>query len=176
MEILMDVDGVAADTANHVFDSLGISEEERKKFKRWDFISDMSEGDEKRGRELLKDPYFWETIPVKRDAKRVIREIEQRGHRIRWLTSPYPSCAEWAPVRRRWINRNFGGRWPITIERNKEKIDGDALVDDKPDNIRKWYDAHPLGHAILFDTPFNQDFKWGTRANWSNMIRTLQRL
>jgi len=174
MKILMDVDGVVADTANHLFDLLGISQEERKKFRKWAFLSELSEEDEKRGRALLKDPHFWETIPLMEGAKRGIREIKHLGHRITWLTAPYTSCPEWGAVRRRWVNRNFGGGEPVIIEKEKEKIDGDALIDDKPDNIRKWYKARPLGHAVLFDTQFNRDFEWRTRANWSNMIKTLK--
>lgn len=169
----MDVDGVVADTANYVFDALDISQEERKKFKKWEFFADMDEADEKRGRELLKDPYFWETIPVMKGAKKGIEQLMRRGHRITWLTAPYKSCVEWTPVRIRWLRMHFGDIGPILVRKDKENVDGDVLIDDKPDNIRKWSDAHPLGHAILFQTPFNKDFMWYPRVTWSSMPRVL---
>jgi 5'(3')-deoxyribonucleotidase len=103
-------------------------------------------------------------------AKRGIRDLKYLGHRITWLTSPYDSCPDWGGIRNAWIRQRFGGD-SVIIERNKEKIDGDVLVDDKPDNIRKWKKAHPVGHAILFETQFNRDFEWRPRATWSTMVR-----
>lgn len=171
MKILMDVDGVVADTSGHLFELMELSDQKIKKLKSWGFFDDMNEEDTKRGREILNTPRFWQTLPVKDGAKRGIRELKALGHRITWLTSPYESCPDWGGIREAWIRKHFGGSDQVIIRRDKENVDGKVLVDDKPDNIRKWGKAHPTGIAIIFDTQFNQDFHWGIRANWSNLVR-----
>lgn len=170
MKILLDVDGVVADTMGHLFELMELSEEKIKRIRSWNVFKDMDEEDAKRGREIMNTPRFWETLPLVDGAKRGVRELKYLGNRITWLTSPYDSCPDWGGIRNSWIRKHFGGD-PVIIEKDKEKIDGKILIDDKPDNISKWSKAHPVGIAILFDTQFNRDFHWNLRADWSGMTR-----
>lgn len=170
MKILMDVDGVVADTMNHLFELMELSEEKRKRIKKWKVFDDMDKEDAERGREIMNTPRFWETLPLVDGAKRGIRELKYMGLRITWLTSPWTSCPDWGGIRNTWLRKNFGND-PVIIERDKEKVDGDVLIDDKPDNVEKWKKAHPVGHAILFETQFNKTFEWAPRADWSNLVR-----
>lgn len=57
----------------------------------------------------------------------------------------------------------------------KCEVRADALIDDRPANVRAFADAH--GRAILFEQPWNVDRVWNNRVtvatNWSAVVRTV---
>lgn len=176
MRILLDVDGVVADSVSYMLDILGISEEKRKKLINWNVLPDMDKEDKKKAIELLSDSDFWRNLPLIDGAKEGVKTLRFLGHDIKWVTSPWSSCLGWEDARKEWLSKNFGGEDPIVFTRDKEEVDGDVFVDDKPENVEKWQRAHPReGHAFLFDTPFNRTFYWPTRVTWKELVRMLAR-
>ena len=79
----------------------------------------------------------------------------QRIADVCWVTSPLRSSPTWAFDRREWLEHYFGEEQKIISTSEKHRVDGDFLLDDKPDHCKKWQHAHPLGNALLWSTGRN---------------------
>ncbi len=80
------------------------------------------------------------------------------------VTSPLSSSPTWTHDRDRWIEEKFGiGHHKIIHTSSKHMVSCDILVDDKPENLRRWYAeqmriragkrADPL--PVLWKQPWN---------------------
>lgn len=161
MLILMDADGPAADFSNHLLRSVG-SKKTLKNVTEWNIRKLLTDEQSKRMDKLLSDSEgtFWATQPATRGAKKGIKLLVSAGHKIHWLTSPWPSCRTWEATRREWLKKNFGAHFAdITTNFKKWMIHGDVLIDDKTEHVVEWQcnRAWTPGAALLFDAPYNQD-------------------
>lgn len=160
MHYLIDIDGVCADFANALIDAIkpAVSKEDMIE---WDILDAYFTAEERRrATQLLAQSEFWANLPVVDGAKDAISHLRLIGHTFEWVTSPWISCADFESARTSWIEQMFGGGERIQFRADKEKVDGDRLIDDKPDNVEKWQKAHRKGKAFLFRTQFNQGFNW----------------
>jgi 5'(3')-deoxyribonucleotidase len=169
--VLLDVDGVVADFIRSVENALQYKFSEGDK-KKWNVLSALSK--EKRNEALtaLSGPLFWLNLPLINGAKEGVRYLEDAGHKITWVTSPWPSCEAWGAARTLWLNEHFnvsGKGQEIKILSDKSGVGGDALIDDKPANILAWAGAHPSGHALLYDSPNNQECPYPHRITWQTI-------
>jgi 5'(3')-deoxyribonucleotidase len=65
----------------------------------------------------------------------------------------------WDLDRRMWLNTKFGIDKEHIIQTSaKHVVDGDLFIDDRPENIVSWIEAHPKGYALLWDLPHNHRF------------------
>ena len=158
MDYLIDVDGVCGKFAEALLDAIK-PEFPQEKMVEWDILKGyFNEDERRRATHLLARPEFWADLDVVDGAQDAIKTLRGLGHSIKWVTAPWVSCPSWETVREQWIHRNFPGSdgEPIEFRADKEKVDGDRMVDDRPSNIEDWQRAHPEGKAFLFRTQFNQ--------------------
>ena len=88
--------------------------------------------------------------------KEKLKQFKDAGHQIIWLTAPWKQSQTWCYDRTIWIERHFGDiSKNVIYASHKEDVPGDILIDDNPENLRKWKTAHPDGEAILFRQPWN---------------------
>lgn len=76
---------------------------------------------------------------------------------VLFVTSPLKSSPTWAYDRRRWLEKYFGEEQGRKIISTSEKyaVDGDFLLDDKPEHCIEWQAEHPAGTALLWATGRN---------------------
>lgn len=173
--ILLDVDGVVADFVAGVESIIGrkFTQEEKRK---WDVLQFLKPEEREEVYAELAQPDFWRNLPVVDGALEGVRYLDRLGYDITWVTAPWASCESWESARRDWLDEKFAmsakGHHYIPTA-SKEKVVGDILIDDKPQNIREWKEANPDKKAFLFDTPFNQDYDGAPRFTWSKVREVL---
>ena len=183
-KILLDVDGVLADTMGHTMRLLQVSEKLGKhdgkivdpdKFYQWDFFAGMSESMRGECKRLWASPYFWATIPLTSFGG-VFKEthplLSELGCSFDFATAPCHLCDGWESVRRQWISENFeniywGTDAAIHIKEDKTTIKGDLIIDDKPATVKAFLDEGRK--ALLFCTEFNMNHRDGLPVVYSFM-------
>lgn len=169
-KILIDVDGVVADTRESLVERMGWARDPAPG--EWDLIGTLKGEEKERAVEIMNDRNFWANLPVKDGAKKAVRLLKAYGHDVVWLTSPWRSCLGWDDARRFFIGENFGDD-PIIIDNEKSHYDGDVFIDDKVDNVEKWKKAHPGKKALIFDAENNRDYTGAPRFDWSKIEKLL---
>lgn len=170
-DLLMDVDGVCAEFTPALISAVG-SDVRFEDMTRWDVFTYFTPEQRELAYDYLSDPVFWRNLPVMEGAQEGVAFLEVT-HNIIWVTSPWASCEEWESARRDWLNEHFGmdkkGQ-PYHPTSDKARIEGDLIIDDKPDNVLSWSKAHPGKPAYLFDAPYNQDIQWPHRISWERIL------
>jgi 5'(3')-deoxyribonucleotidase len=156
MRLLLDVDGVVANMVLALLNAIG-SKSTPSDFPTWDVLKALPKEEHDRAIEVLEDPSFWLNLPLVEGAKRGVQELRDQGYEVVWVTAPWKSCPGWDEARRSWIRKHFGPDDEIIITADKQTVDGDLFIDDKPDNVESWKKAHPGKPAFLFNTPHNKD-------------------
>jgi len=164
-KILLDVDGVVADTRNTIIDELQLNDPDPKS---WDLVKILPPEDKEEAVALMNEMEFWGGLPLIDGAKKAVRLLKAYGHDIVWVTSPWKSCRGWDQARRFWISEHFGDD-PVIIRSDKEEVDGDIFIDDKPENVEAWRKAHPNKKAFIYDQPYNRDYHGAQRFDWSKV-------
>lgn len=106
------------------------------------------------------------TPEAKENLPKLLRLI-----RVVFVTSPNDGCSTWADERIRWMGDNFEiPPESIVFSHNKAEIDGDAFVDDNPNNVIQWFAKH-RGAAAIWDAPYNRNakFRWRIRS-WKELM------
>lgn len=171
MKLLLDVDGVVADFIGSLLETIN-SKLQPSDIKEWGFLEILPSDERAKAEAVLKKPSFWRNLPLLDGAKEGVQELRDRGFEITWLTSPWESCPGWDRARTEWVHHHFDERDPVIVRKDKEKVDGDVFIDDKPDNIEKWQKAHPNKKAFIFDAPYNQKCM-APRMDWKGAIKNL---
>jgi 5'(3')-deoxyribonucleotidase len=115
---------------------------------------------------------------VVKHAIRAIRALAAQGHQLRIVTHRPAQAAKDTIA---WVDFHFGGEdpypfWgaPLMLHGGESKtiVDAELLIDDKPENVEEWVATGR--EALLFDQPWNQDCKAGTRVKgWYDVMRHL---
>lgn len=136
---------------------------------QWDIFNLINTEECSRVMKLFDDPEFWRELPPVSGAAEGVEGLRSQGYKIHFLTSPWHTCENWEGVRRAWLARQFSWFHPLDMTSTSEKFrfDGDLLIDDRPKHVKMWQAAHPLKEAYVFDTSFNQFFRWPRRCIWS---------
>lgn len=177
MIILIDIDDVIADFDGEFYsrwnkihpDIKIIPPEERKCF----YIKDeLPEDYTKLIREINTAPGFIKSLPVIPGSVEAVKEIAGMGHSIFLCSSPlnaYKNCVE---EKYEWIEEHLGFEWTLKIILTKDKtlINGDILIDDKPEVLGV---AKPSWEHIIFDKPYNRHINNHRRMNWENWKKVL---
>jgi 5'(3')-deoxyribonucleotidase len=73
------------------------------------------------------------------------------------VTSPFPDSDTWMSERERWLGIHYGiKRTHIIHTCSKHHVKGDIFIDDKTSHVVTWADAHPQGHALLWNMKYNE--------------------
>jgi 5'(3')-deoxyribonucleotidase len=165
---LCDVDNVVADFTGGVIKASGTSKK-REDFNVWDVRKVLSKEEWKRAEEAMGHPGFFLNLELVDGAKNKVRELKARGLEFIWVTAPWEGCTEWDSARRFWIRENFGSDDAVIITKDKEHIEGDIFLDDKPENVEKWLKAHKDKQAFIYDAPYNQGYDLVPRVTWKTI-------
>ncbi len=173
LRILLDVDGVCADFTGELLRRVG-SSLTLKDITQWNLLALLSEDQRQQALEILATAKFWRHLPVMIGAERGYAALRRAGHESGFATSPWISCKEWGYARREWLRENFDIRNDqLIIAADKSWLAGDAMIDDKPENIEAW-DARSnfFKRLILFDAPYNQDAPTRFfRGGWMDIVK-----
>lgn len=172
MRILMDVDGVLADFVGGVISLLN-GRMIREDIKEWQFIEALPERDKLLVKAYMKNPGFWQLLPVIDGAKAGIAKLREK-HEVIFVTSPWVSCKEWEFRRRRWLKRHFKAEnRDIVFTHNKALVKGDLIIDDRPKNLQEWLKANAVrGHGLLYAQSYNEKFPY-VRFTWDDIPEVL---
>ena len=164
--VIVDVDGVVADFLGHLLPAIGY-EAGRETIVDYDIKKFLSLAQQERMDQVLREPSFWQTLPVMSGALEGIDEIRERGHEIVWATSPWLPCAGWESIRRDWLKRHFDVAFQeIVYTFRKDVLTAEFYIDDRPESVVAWQRAHSRGIAFLYDAPYNAEFLWPQRLCW----------
>lgn len=84
---------------------------------------------------------------------------------VRAVMAPFDSPT-WASERAGWLKEHLGfGRDEIISCHDKSIIRGDALLDDKIENVLGWQVANPSGMSLLWAAPYNSAAQWSARVD-----------
>jgi len=164
---LLDSDQVLGDFCEHLLEEFPL---ELPRNPSWDIIKLYPKKERGAVYARLSDPEWWDSMPVVDGAKGGVEYLHMLGHDLHVITSPWPSCPDWAEVRKRWLKRHFGFEEDeVTIAKDKSEEPGDYIIDDRPKNVVGWHLKHPDGTAYLYDTPYNQNVTWSPRFTWARV-------
>lgn len=178
--ILLDVDGILADFAGRFrgiankISGLNLSREEVAKS---EWRSEKSYPEEFR-KEILartRDEGFCLEMEVLPGAVEGVEALRKMGH-VYAVTAPWKSKT-WCSERTSWLAHKLKFHENDVIHaHDKWLIDGDVLIDDKPENILEWARRHWPRPALLWDALYNQavdNEMWVRVYGWSEVLDKL---
>jgi 5'(3')-deoxyribonucleotidase len=181
MRIYIDVDGVLA---NFVAGYLSLTEHVTgrhhtpEQVTTWEFRDCIVSEDEedKIWRLIDTSPGFVRGLEEMPGARIALARMRLLGS-VRALTSPHFGPT-WMPERAEWLLERGFRKGEILFVRDKWLVPGDALIDDKLENVNKWAAAHPLRLPILVDRPYNRSGKMHPAVvrttRWSEVFAALE--
>jgi len=115
---------------------------------------------------------------VVKHGVRAVRVLRDAGHKLVLVTHRPATAARDTLA---WIDFHFGAEdpypfasAPVMLHNGEPKslVGADILIDDKPENVEEWESAGRA--ALLFDQPWNQECRTGTRVRgWYGVLRHL---
>lgn len=177
MRILLDVDGVIADYTGAV---LKLVQQHtgliilRSQVVEWNIFELIPPKHHRHIQSALDEPGFCARIDPFPEAVAAVGVLQTFGEVIP-VTTPSHTNPTWAYERSAWLAGKFGfAPGKIVQTGYKEVVDGDVMIDDKPENVRKWLDAHDQCEGILWDAPYNQQEQVLPRAyGWDDVYQRL---
>lgn len=180
--VLLDCDGVLTDFTEAALEL--IKQETGRSYTaaeipRWDIF------------ESLGYPELWTLFTKKaseigycRDLKVCDRALDgvqnlREKYDVVVVTAPVDALP-WMYERAHWLEDNFDiSRKKVIFAHEKQHVCGDVLVDDKPDNVIQWFEAHPQGLAVLWSHPYNQNVSLPSgivrTSDWNELISLLDK-
>ncbi len=158
--VLLDVDEVICDFIggylNLVFMATGKTFN-RNQVTDWSFKKclGLSEYEVKKIDFLMQGPGWIKSRMVIPGAWEGIELLSKVGYELVFVTSPYTGHPSWGFERKEWLYE----RWPsipVVITKNKEYVEGDFMVDDKPSNLISWSGRSSSRKPIIWDQPYNR--------------------
>lgn len=174
MRILVDMDGVLADFEGHFLarwaaehpDKPAIPREERTTFY-------ITQHYPKEFHHLIWDillaPGFFAALPPIPGGLEALREMLALGHDVHICSSPLLGNPTGASEKYIWVEQNLSRDWAarLILTSDKTVVDGDVLIDDRPDPTETGSFAPTWTH-ILYDQPYNRHIPDTPRLDWSN--------
>lgn len=156
--VLVDIDGVVANfhgsTLSFVSNTLGV-EHDLQTFRGWDIIQSVGiqhrtaiEAEWTRKGWCLELPPYEGAI----EGVELLRSVAD----VYFVTAQMPDAPYWMYERIQWLKEHLkADERHIVITMAKHLVVGDVLVDDKPENINGWVQAHPGKKGVLWEQPYN---------------------
>lgn len=153
--ILIDVDGVLADSTSqvlnaiHALTGLAFLPEHVTDWSYAEALG-LTEEDERQAWELVGEDLDFPLYPGAVEAVADLALIAD----VVFVTSPHPAIPGWVNARDAWLDKHFGDV-PVVHTNHKYLIPGRVLIDDKLSNVTEWAGANPEGVGILWGQPWN---------------------
>lgn len=126
--------------------------------------------------EIMKSPGWCRELPVYPEAKEGVELLRQVAD-VYISTSPM-NGPTWMHERERALTHHFGFTSKQILHGSaKYLVAGDALVDDKVANLRKWSVGHPGGLAVRWIIPQYRHHEWEGPAtdSWARLAEMVER-
>ncbi len=124
----------------------------------------------------IQSPGYCSRLQPLPGAVEGLREIQKFAD-VYVVTSPFFGASTWSHERTTWLGDHFGiSKEDIVHTRAKHLVVGDALLDDKPDNVLSWAEHHPDGDAMLWHIPNTRNLGHEDRRvnSWEDVARRLK--
>jgi len=153
--LLVDVDEVLADFHTPVFDlaaKLFGKKLTSEDFDTWDLFDHFPKAERKALFNAMEQPGYCTSLPPLPGALEAIQELRNYVD-VYVVTSPFPSPT-WVSERYAWLHEHFNFKpSEVITTSSKFVVAGDAFLDDRPDNVVDWLEAHPQKTGMLWHTP-----------------------
>lgn len=124
----------------------------------WDLSKSLGLTDEEEAKvySLINMPGFATMLQPCPGAVDGLKKVMEMAD-VLFVTSPLKSSPTWAHDRRLWLEKYFGDEQGKKIVSTHEKyaVDGDFLLDDKPEHCAGWSAEHLMGIPLLWSTGRN---------------------
>lgn len=170
LTILLDVDGPCAKLVEYAIEYINNNfrepedDLEEKDVWTWDFLDPENSILTKEESDDLQ--YHFKTSRASRfflpcmDAVRTVEKMRDLGHRVVFVTSPFPGADSWPGDRIKWLKMHFDAQdRDIIFAHDKYLVSGDIFIDDNIRNVVLWSHANPNGDSYLMDHHWNRSFK-----------------
>ncbi len=150
-------------------------------YNEWDLSKslNLSEEEDNKVYSLINMPGFATMLSPLPEAVAGLKKVMKIAD-VLFVTSPLKSSPTWAHDRRLWLEKQFGEEQGEKIVSTSEKyaVDGDFLLDDKPEHCSAWSKEQPTGMALLWATDRNNgpDAVGLTRVNNWDLVYELVKL
>lgn len=172
--VLLDCDNVLADFTGLVLDKIHERTENRYTHRHvvmYDILACLPESkDVKRNAwDAVKSEGACRAIKPFLDAFEGVKQLREIAD-IHVVTTPLEGSVHWIHERKAWLNEHFSfGHQDITFTHRKDLIDGDFIIDDKPENVLRF-------GGLLWDQPYNRNVRHPRRvANWGQVLREVRK-
>lgn len=106
---------------------------------------------------ILHDINYLEEVKPLPGAIAAVNKLGQRGHEILMVSSPTANKENFGE-RIEWCNTYLGlSHREVILTHHKELLQLDILIDDSPDNLKKFALKNPEGLTFTIDYPYNKD-------------------
>ena len=178
--VLLDVDGVLADFLTPALAFVkGVTGKtyQAADMTTWDIFEIIGKEWEQPFFEACNRPGFAASLDVYPGAQEGVARLQEVAE-VYIVTSPLNHNPTWTHEREGWLLRHFGIPSNRVVHTSAKYLCvGDALVDDRPLNIRRWNEEHPTGAGLLWDASWNRSDKVGVRVRgWSELVNLVSRL
>lgn len=104
--------------------------------------------------EIMLDPDFWVDLPVKNGAKECLQWIDKKFN-LFIATTPYRFSSIYTGVKIDWLKEHFSFIQPdqILFSKTKWELEGDIIIEDKPETLEKCREAGK--YTIAFNQKYN---------------------
>lgn len=111
--------------------------------------------------ELLYDAQLFRNAPPMFGASAFKRLYQNPALDVRVVTYVHPDCPDGHEQKLDWLKMYFADFDPshVIFAKDKHLVRGDFLIEDNPENIERWLEAHPDGRAVCMNAPYNKSFE-----------------
>lgn len=163
MRFLIDVDGVCADLISLLLRK--VNERFNKHYvpgdiTQFDFfgpVTPFTEGEKIFVKNVLGTKGFTYEMSPLPGAIWGVKEIQNQGHEVVFLTSHWSESESWCFDRYQWLREYYQIEIKdIVFAYRKELVKGDVFIDDRDRNCIRFTEEQPEAHVLLLDQPWNK--------------------
>lgn len=117
-------------------------------------------------------------LPFENGSLAALESLQKMGkYKLVWTTAQYEQSSTWAHDRLLWMKNNiFHISDKYVFTPHKELVEGDVLIDDKPENCFNFYMSSYKRKGILLDQPWNRNTQvpiLDRARGWDEVIKKL---
>lgn len=184
MHILVDMDDTIANWQDSFDTYLATYYEDAANIPRkddrtcFDLHKDRTERESEIINDIMDMEGFYADLEPIYGAIDAVKSMLEAGHEVSLVTSPWLSNPTCVQDKYEWVRKYLGDDWVdrVIITKDKTLIEGDILIDDKPEITGK---AVPKWTQVVFDQPYNRYFDnpyrlfswadWEQELFWANV-------
>lgn len=162
MKILIDLDGIVCDSLprwlQHIADKTGVVAQ-MFDITDWELTKcpPLDKVDPKAIFKILETPGFTAGIQPFWGAVQAVEQLVEDGHEVMLVTARHGPVS--MPETLEWVQRYLpflDVRTTVVFCHNKELIPADVIIDDRPETLVRYREAHPRALVLGIEYPYNK--------------------